>query len=178
MNLRRAGLALPLVLGIGAFAPGAPAGQSPGTITVGSKTFTESVILGEMLRQLVQRAGHPVVYKRQLGGTRVLWNALGTGDIDAYPEYTGTLLHEILAKQHLHGEEQLRQALAARGLRMTRPLGFNNTYALGMKADLAQELGIRTISDLRNGAMDYHSGMSAGWTTTSPIADSPPVHCR
>jgi osmoprotectant transport system permease protein len=130
--------------------PVAMAVNTPETITIGSKSFTESVILGEMLSHLVRQTGNIARHKRQLGGTRVLWNALLSGDIDAYPEYTGTLLQEILVKERLDTEAQLEQALAKRGLRMTRPLGFNNTYAIGMKSDLADRLKVRTISDLRN----------------------------
>ena len=122
---------------------------TPATVTVASKNFTESVILGEMLRLLAKHSGAEAVHRRQLGGTRVLWNALLSGDIDAYPEYTGTLLQEILVKENLHSDAQLRAALAKHGLRMTRPLGFNNTYAIGVKATLAERLGLRTISDLR-----------------------------
>ena len=124
--------------------------EAPVSITVGSKGFTESVILGEMLRHLARQTGIQVHHQRQLGGTRVLWNALLSGEIDAYPEYTGTLLQEILVKENLQTEAELKQALTARGLRMTPPLGFNNTYAIGMKAELAERLKLRTISDLRN----------------------------
>jgi osmoprotectant transport system permease protein len=124
--------------------------DAPETITVGSKSFTESVILGEMLRHLAQQAGIETDHRRQLGGTRVLWNALVSGEIDAYPEYTGTLIQETLVKENLQNDAQLKQALATRGLRMTRPLGFNNTYAIGMKDELAEQLNLRTISDLHN----------------------------
>ncbi len=123
--------------------------EAPVTITVGSKSFTESVILGEMLGHLAQQANIEANHRRQLGGTRVLWNALLSGEIDAYPEYTGTLMQETLVKENLQTEAQLKQALAIRGLRMTRPLGFNNTYAIGMKDELAGQLKLRTISDLQ-----------------------------
>ena len=119
-------------------------------ITVGSKSFTESVILGEMLAHLARQAGIEVSHQRQLGGTRVLWNALLSGEIDAYPEYTGTLTQETLANEHLLTEAQLRQALASRGLRMSRPLGFDNSYAIGVQEALAGQLKLRTISDLRD----------------------------
>ena len=122
------------------------------SITVGSKGFTESVILGEMLRHLAGQTGIKVQHKRQLGGTRVLWNALLSGEIDAYPEYTGTLLQEILVNENLQTEAELKQALTKHGLRMLPPLGFNNTYAIGMKAALAERLKLRTISDLKNHA--------------------------
>ncbi len=124
-------------------APNAP------EITIGSKVFTESVILGELMQQTAQAAGVTAEHRRQLGGTRVLWNALRRGDIDAYPEYTGTLLHEILPDDHIATRAALEQALAKRNLRMTQPLGFNNTYALGVTETLAAKLGLHTISDLR-----------------------------
>jgi len=123
--------------------------ETPESITLGSKGFTESVILGEMLRHLTRQTGIEAQHQRQLGGTSVLWNALLSGEIDAYPEYTGTLLQEILIKENLQTEAELKQALAARGLRMTPPLGFNNTYAIGIKAELAERLKLRTISDLK-----------------------------
>ena len=126
------------------------AGESPASITVGSKSFTESVILGEMLVHVIRQSGNEAHHRRQLGGTQVLWNALLSGEIDAYPEYTGTLTQETLVRENLQTDAQLKRALAARGLRMTAPLGFNNTYAIGMKEHLAGKLGIRTISDLRN----------------------------
>ena len=122
---------------------------TPATVTVGSKNFTESVILGDMLRLLIQHSGAEAVHRRQLGGTRVLWNALLSGEIDAYPEYTGTLIQETLVREHIQNDSQLRAALARRGLRMTRPLGFNNTYAIGVTQALAEKLGLHTISDLR-----------------------------
>jgi osmoprotectant transport system permease protein len=120
------------------------------TIKIGSKNSTESVILGEMLSQMVKKTGSDVIHQRQLGGTRVLWDALLNGEIDAYPEYTGTLQHELLAEENLRTKEQIKVALAARGLSMTQPLGFNNTYAIGMKDKLAKKLDLIKISDLKN----------------------------
>ncbi len=118
-------------------------------ITFGSKIFTESVILGEMAVHLAQSAGARTLHRSELGGTQVLWSALLRGDIDVYPEYTGTLSQEILAGSGVSGEEAIRQALAERGIRMSQILGFNNTYVIGMKEEVAERLGIRTISDLR-----------------------------
>ena len=128
------------------------------TLRIGSKKFTESVILGEMAAQLAQHAGHTAIHRREIGGTRVLWGALLAGEIDVYPEYTGTLRQEILAAEDLNGDAGLGQALAQHGLRMTEPLGFNNTYAIGVTAGLADELGLRTISDLRR-----HPGLVMGF---------------
>ena len=102
--------------------PGLATASEP-TLVIGSKSFTESVILGEMMRQLAIESGAVAVHRRQLGGTRVVWNALLNGEVDAYPEYTGTLLNEILAEDRLGTTERLRAALAARGIGMTGALG-------------------------------------------------------
>lgn len=119
-------------------------------VVVGSKSFTESVVLGEVATLLLRQAGIDAQHRRELGGTRILFNALQHGDIDLYAEYTGTLLHEILEDLELTTLEQIEAELHGRGLRMTRPLGFNNTYAIGMRPETAEPLGIRTISDLRD----------------------------
>ncbi|MDH3201258.1 MAG: ABC transporter permease subunit [Myxococcales bacterium] len=117
-------------------------------VTVGSKKFTESVILGELLTQLAASTGAQVEHRSELGGTRILWSALKRGEIDAYPEYTGTISKEILTTGEAATIDEIRDALKARGMVVSEPLGFNNTYILGMKKDLADERGIRTISDL------------------------------
>jgi len=77
-------------------------------IKIGSKKFTESVILGEIITHLIRSTGEQPIYLRELGGTRVLWNALKKGEIDIYPEYTGTISEEILAGEGLHSEEEIR----------------------------------------------------------------------
>ncbi len=117
-------------------------------ITVGSKLFTESVILGEIATQLAVNAGADATHRRETGGSTVLWEALKTGQIDAYPEYTGTLRQEILSQLGLESDEELAAALARYGVAMSRPLGFSNTYVLGMRKARAAELGITRISDL------------------------------
>ena len=118
------------------------------TLAVGSKKFTENVILGWMGTHLMRAEGLSVTHREQLGGSRFLWEALRRGDIDAYPEYTGTLLQEILSDTDV-ARDALADTLARYGLAATAPLGFNNTYALGMRAAHADSLGIETISDLR-----------------------------
>jgi osmoprotectant transport system substrate-binding protein/osmoprotectant transport system permease protein len=120
------------------------------TVSVGSKAFTEGVILGELVTEDLDAAGVPVVHRAQLGGTQVLWKALLAGDIDVYAEYTGTIAAEILAGKGpaARDEDGLRRALAAQGVVMGAPLGFADTYALGMKAERARALGVRRISDL------------------------------
>jgi osmoprotectant transport system permease protein len=117
-------------------------------VKIGSKSFTESVVLGELIGHMVASAGGRAVHRKQLGGTEVLWAALVKGDIDVYPEYTGTIAQQIFSGQNLRDEAAMRDALAQHGVRISRSLGFNNTYAIGLKSDLAGRLGVRTISDL------------------------------
>ncbi len=126
-----------------------PARMTAPSVEVGSKKFTESVILGEALTLLLADAGFQVSHQAALGGTRILWGALLAGEIDVYPEYSGTLLREILADQGLDGLDALRTALAERGIEMSAPLGFENTYAIAVTAETAERLALTTISDLR-----------------------------
>ncbi len=118
-------------------------------IKIGSKKFTESVILGELATLLVKTVQPDVKHLRELGGTRILWNALVQGDIHLYPEYTGTIIQEIFAGRQISDNSELPAILAEYHIAMSRPLGFNNTYALGMKRKLAKKLNIETISDLQ-----------------------------
>ncbi|MEO6603214.1 MAG: glycine betaine ABC transporter substrate-binding protein [Polyangiaceae bacterium] len=138
------------------------------TLHIASKAFTESVILAELAAQLERSAGLHVEHRAGLGGTRLVWNALLSGSIDVYPEYTGTLLDEVLsAPAHGQGavraeavtQAWLKQTLAAHGVGMTAPLGFNNTYAIGLTADRARALGVSRISDLSRHP-ELHFGLS------------------
>ena len=84
-----------------------------------------------------------------MGGTIILWQALSGGQIDVYPEYTGTIGEEILKTKERLSSEEMRAALKKSGVGMSADLGFNNTYALVMRRAAAEKLGIRAISDLR-----------------------------
>ena len=117
-------------------------------VRIGSKTFTESVILGELAAALVRDSGGRALHRRELGGTRILWEALRLGEIDVYPDYTGTIREETLAELRLESDAELEAELGKLDIVMTRPLGFNNTYRMGMRKDLAERLAIHTISDL------------------------------
>ena len=125
------------------------ADQSGPTIRIGSKVFTESVILAEIGRGLIRQGGVPALHRRELGGTQVLFHALQSDELDAYPEYTGTIAGEILSGQGIRDADSLRAALNKRGVAMSRPLGFNNTYAIGMIESVAARLGIATLTDLK-----------------------------
>jgi osmoprotectant transport system permease protein len=151
-----------LILAANAYPAGAD--ELKPEVKIGSKKFTESVILGEMLFQLTRSAGASPTHRRELGGTQVLWKALINREIDVYPEYTGTLKQEMF-----RGAEDLGKALAEQGIRMSRPLGFNNTYALGMKAEVAKQFDMHKISDLRRhpelklGFSDEFMNRADGW---------------
>jgi osmoprotectant transport system permease protein len=129
--------------------PGDQAAASEVQVKVGSKSFTESVILGEIVAATVRSRGAHALHRRQLGGTQVLFQGLLAGEIDVYPEYTGTIAREILGRKGAgETENELRRALAAQGVVMGGHLGFNNTYVIGMRRAAAGHLGIRRISDL------------------------------
>ena len=120
-----------------------------GVIRVGSKSFTESYILTEAAAQVIEQVGEARVERQVgLGGTGVTYRAIESGAIDLYPEYTGTLGLVILKDPSLRTPEQIRARLEARGLTISQPLGFNNTYALAVRAETADRLGLETLSDL------------------------------
>ncbi|MEM1329782.1 MAG: glycine betaine ABC transporter substrate-binding protein [Planctomycetota bacterium] len=150
-------------------------------LPVGSKKFTESVILGEVLRLSMTEQGLEASHREELGGTRVLYEALRGGELVAYPEYTGTLLRELLASEQLGSIEELRAALAERGLRMSGPLGFNNTYGIGVPRAIAEERGLGTMSDLRAhpdlvfGVGNEFLGRADGWPSLASAYRLAPI---
>jgi osmoprotectant transport system permease protein len=134
------------------------------TLTIGSKRFTESYILGEIISQ---SAGG--THKPGLGNTAILLEALKAGSIDLYPEYTGTIAREILKSEERLDLPALNQQLKALGLAASVPLGFSNSYALGMRRKEAERLGIKKVSDLpkhpalRFGLSHEFLGRRDGW---------------
>src|SRR6266480_1744709 len=119
-------------------------------IIIGSKKFTESYVLGEIAGRTLTEAGIPAEHRQGMGGTIILWQALSGGQIDGYPEYTGTIAQEVLKTDRELSLNEIRDALAKFGVGITESLGFNNTYALVMRRSKALRLDLRTISDLRN----------------------------
>lgn len=133
-------------------------------IQIGSKSFTESVILGEVLTHLARSTGVEVEHRAELGGTQILWQALQAGDIDAYVDYTGTIREELLSdvlKQgvEVRSERDMQEQMAKKQVIMSEHLGFNNTYALGMRDSIANAKNISKISDLLN-HQDLEFGIS------------------
>ncbi len=126
-----------------------PALAGAQTVNVGSKRFTESYILGEILAQTMQRTGEArVTHQQGLGNTGIVFSALRSGAIDLYPEYTGTIAFELLGRSEAADLQALKRILSERGLGVDILLGFNNTYALAMPEKRAAALGISRISDL------------------------------
>jgi osmoprotectant transport system substrate-binding protein/osmoprotectant transport system permease protein len=139
--MRRFGLALVLI----AFAPTA---HAAGVVGVGSKSFTESYVLAEVSAQVMESAGARVERRLGLGGTGITYRALVNGRIDVYPEYTGTISRTILKEASRESVEAIRAGLGPLGLTISDPLGFENTYALAVRDDVARRLGLERISDL------------------------------
>ena len=145
---RRNGLVAPVL------ALFAACSSSERPVVVGSKNFTEQVVLGEILAQLLESRGVPVERRLNLGGTFICHRAIVAGDIDVYVEYTGTALTAILKEtpspdaDAVYGRvrEVYQKDL---GLAWTEPFGFENTFAIAMKPETAERLGIRKISDLK-----------------------------
>lgn len=122
--------------------------QDGSEVSIGSKSFIESIVLGELAEGVLLDAGIEAEHDRQSMQAQLSWQAANNGEIDLYAEYTGTLMRELLADENLQTLDELRDELAKRGLKITAPLGFRNNYGLGMQEDTAQRLGIESISDL------------------------------
>jgi osmoprotectant transport system permease protein len=119
------------------------------SIVIGGKIFTESYVLGEMAAQTIEASSTvPVTRKLGMGSTGILFEALKSGAIDVYPDYTGTLAEAILKRPELRSIDEIRQALGGMGLTISGSLGFNDTYALAVKEEFAQQHNLYTIGDL------------------------------
>jgi osmoprotectant transport system permease protein len=137
-----------LVLSLISFGCGTLAWADEPALKVGSKRFTESYILGEIVTQTA-RTADPAEHKQGLGNTAVVLEALKAGAIDVYPEYLGTIDAEILKHPQPTDLPTMQRELAPLGLGIAVPLGFVDGYALAMRGDDAKRLGITRISDLK-----------------------------
>jgi osmoprotectant transport system permease protein len=144
------------------------------SLTVGSKRFTESYILGEIISRTVEGT-----HKPGLGNTAILLGALKAGAIDLYPEYTGTIAREVLKSEERLDLREINRRLAPLGLAASIPLGFSNSYALGMRRKDAERLGIRSVSNLvdhpqlRFGLSHEFLGRRDGWPGLQAAYDLP-----
>ncbi len=122
------------------------------TYVVGAKTFTEQYILASLMQQRLQANGLSAARRDGLGST-VIFNALAGGDIDVYVDYSGTIWANHMRRTDVQPREVVLEEMGAwlkkeRGIALLGPLGFENAYALAMRRDRAEKLGIRTIADL------------------------------
>lgn len=136
--------------------------RSRETIVVGSKNFTESVLLGEIIAQRLEKAGCTVDRKLDLGGTLVCDRAILAGSLDVYPEYSGTALTAVLHRD-IKSDRQAVMGLVEseyrkRGLRWGPALGFENTFAIVVRRVDAERFSLRTISDLQRVADTFRPG--------------------
>jgi osmoprotectant transport system permease protein len=126
------------------------AAETPAPVlTIGSKVFTESYILAEIVAQIAEDVGEARVRRKfGLGGTGIAFEALRAGEIDLYPEYTGTISEAILKADAPITQSRIQAAVESMELLLSGPLGFNNTYALAARREVAEERGLIRISDL------------------------------
>jgi osmoprotectant transport system permease protein len=152
-----------IVVAVALLSSAALASRSRGTIVVGSKNFTEQIILGEILAAAIERdTGLPVERRLNLGGTLICDRALAAGDIDVYVEYTGTSLTAVfdqpVANDPATVFETVRDLYARTGRTLLRPLGFNNTFAILVRGRDARARGLRTIEDAANESPRWRAG--------------------
>jgi glycine betaine/choline ABC-type transport system substrate-binding protein len=133
-------------------------------VVVGSKNFTEQVLLGEIIAQHIEAAaGVAVERKLNLGGTLLAHEALKQGGIDLYPEYTGTALTAVLKQPALRDPAEVRRrvrnAYAPIGLHWLDPLGFDNTFAMVVRTDVARDDGLSSLSDAARRKQPWRLGV-------------------
>ncbi|MDB5871118.1 MAG: amino acid transporter permease [Ramlibacter sp.] len=152
------------------FALPALAADASTPLRIGSKRFTESYILAQVLAQAAApHLPQPPQVKQGLGNTAIVYEALRAGNIDLYPEYAGTIALEILKSDKPMALDAMNRALAPLGLGAAIPLGFNDGYALAVRGADAQKLSLRTLSDmaahpeLRLGLSNEFIGRADGW---------------
>ena len=150
---------------VAALSPSGCRSTSKPKLTIGSKFFTEQVILAELLAQHIEaRTGVHVERKTNLGGTLLCQKALQAGELDLYVEYTGTALTAILnetpSSDSTDVYRRVQQGYARRfNLEVTEPLGFENTFAMVIRGDDAQQLHLRNISDIASQAQHWRVGV-------------------
>jgi osmoprotectant transport system substrate-binding protein len=137
--------------------------SAPGAISIGSKDFTEQLILGEMYAQILEKKGMSVARKLDLGGTQVAMEALRRGDIDLYPEYTGTALLTVLkakpSKNAAANYETVKRAYEKQySLTWLEPAPFNDTQALATTQAIRERYHLATLSDLAKAAPQLRLG--------------------
>jgi osmoprotectant transport system substrate-binding protein len=149
---------------VGSGGSGPSAGDDSGggpTITVGSKNFTEQYVLGELYAQALEANGFNAEKKLDLGSAAIADKALQNGQIDMYPEYTGTALVEVFKQEEQPDTpdatyQEAKQAYADRdpANTMLTPAPFNNTYGIFVRKEVAEEYNLKTLADLAEASGD------------------------
>lgn len=148
-------LAAILVIGLMAGMISGCGGDTSNKVTVGSKNFTENIVVGEILAQLIEaKTDIKVERKLNLGGTLVAWEALKKGDLDLYPDYTGTGLMAILKKGVMYDPDEVYDLVQKEynenyQIKWLKPFGFNNTYATAVPREMAERHNLIKTSDLK-----------------------------
>jgi glycine betaine/choline ABC-type transport system substrate-binding protein len=160
---RAAAAAAAVVAAIVLVTSGVAAPRTSGAIIVGSKNFTEQLVLGELVSQIIERDGGMPVHRRlNLGGTLICDGALLSGDLDVYVEYTGTALtavfHEPIATDQAAVFDTVRKLYAKTGRTLLPPLGFNNTFAILVRGADARSLNLHTIDDAARESPHWRAG--------------------
>ncbi|HVV94686.1 MAG TPA: glycine betaine ABC transporter substrate-binding protein [Hyphomicrobiales bacterium] len=155
-----AGLAVLIAGTLAALSPLLASGRT--TYVIGAKNFSEQFILSDLIGSRLEKAGFAVAHKDGLGSA-VIFQALAAGDIDVYVDYTGTLWENVIGRHDVPPRDAMlrettRWMAANKGVTVLGALGFENAYALAMKADRARALGVRTIADLAPHAPDLRLG--------------------
>lgn len=162
-------LTLSLALaGCGTDAPAEPSVEGEdqgGTITIGTKNFTESILLAHIFRVLIEENTNMSVDITELGGTIIAFEALQNNNIQMYPEYTGTGYITLLEETEILPAEETYEIVQREfqerwGITWMEPLGFNNTYTLALRQNMINELGLETFSDL----LDHDQNLTFGAT--------------
>ena len=173
----------------------APLPQRSVQVRIGSKKFTESVILGEMMRLLAEEAKLNVVHYREFGGTRIVFDALVAGEIDVYPEYTGTITAEIFAGQNVQRRKDDARLAAQKGNRHVQVAGLQQHVCPSPDAQAGRAVGNlenfgsqtiaraaarpdpriprpgRWLAGAETSLRSATNATSSAWTMTSPIAN-------
>jgi osmoprotectant transport system substrate-binding protein len=152
-------LLISTVAGCGQSSPTTSSG-SDGTVTIGSKNFTENIIMAEIMAQTVEaNTSLKVERKLNLGGTLICWEGLKKGELDMYPDYTGTGLMAILKKDVITDPDEVYEIVQQEynkqfKIKWLQPVGFNNTYATAVTEEFAKKHALNTTSDLKAHAGD------------------------
>jgi osmoprotectant transport system substrate-binding protein len=141
---------------------GCSSNKSKGTITIGSKNFTENIILAHMMADIIEdQTDIKVERKVNLGGSNVAWKALLNNDIQLYPEYTGTIVSNYYQEKTGTSEETLNKThelLKKDNIVFTNQFGFNNTYTLAVTKEMASKYQLKSFSDLTKVSKDLVLG--------------------